>query len=43
MARLPRVDVSFARQGNDDEGRAYAIAPLSLDRSLVLRYEPQTA
>jgi hypothetical protein len=28
---------------SDDEGRAYAIAPLSYDRLLVLHYEPQTA
>ena len=27
----------------DDEGRAYAIAPLSFDRLLVLHYEPQAA
>jgi hypothetical protein len=28
---------------SDDEGRAYAVAPLSVDRLLVLYYEPQTA
>lgn len=28
---------------SDDDGRAYAIAPLSFDRLLVLRYEPQAA
>jgi hypothetical protein len=28
---------------SDDEGRACAIAPLSFDRLLVLRYERQSA